>query len=70
MDPYAKFMNKDISIDDYNERLINDIGEQIISEQEYDNLIVLLEKDSLNYDLNLKLLRDRNSVEQCVSILS
>ncbi len=61
--PYAEFMNKEISMDDYNERLINDIGEQLITEPEYDNLIALLDKDNANYDLNLKLLRDGNTVE-------
>ena len=60
--PYADYMNKEISMDEYNERLINDIDTKIITDPEYDNLMALLEKESLNYDLNLKLLRDGNTV--------
>ena len=64
-------IDKKLSYDDYNERLLNDIGEQKISHAEYDNLIVLLlEEDHLTYDLNLKLLREGKKIEECSRILN
>jgi hypothetical protein len=64
---YLLEIGEDISIDEYSERLYNDLDAKKLSDQQYDVMIALLENDWLNYELNFHLVvNERRPLQECL----